>query len=515
MSGRLQVRYNLGSGEAVLQQNTIRVDDEQFHEVTLTRTEREAEIVIDGKYFNRVVSPGSEATLDIADNTMYLGAGVDSVNGTAVNGFTGCVSGFRLDRKEVPIGRDNTDFETLNIPDAVTRGCPFGSVFEVPQPDEHIYPAIAAILIALVLVSATFVAVCAISQWIRSRRTGQHRVNLRRDSTRSRRSWNFRSRNSESPVQEGFQWQSAESYKYNLSTPPGTYRSTPQHVPDPAVNFNMNNRNSVNSGSPVSGIPITEVAETGFNAPGHRASAHSQRRMKVSQPVEGFAFSQSNQAYRDDIDSGRAAGAERVQPRHLRSPSGQQSILSASTMATSSQHDDTEVTSYLGKRLDVANKEILNLNMDEMVNYKEEGPYQPLGSVGSLLDFVRELDPEYRKKTDEGYQFPVSPAVYPEVAPPNPKPRTRTGHKTRSQEDAPKTHNIKTSPLTGERFDAGNEETRELPETQPVKLREGRPRAQKHIRSSKRNSHSKRMENILERFHNITTGHQPDEGRLV
>ena len=514
MTGRLQLRYNLGSGEAILQQNTIRVDDEQFHEVTLTRTEREAEIVVDGRYFNRAVSPGPEATLNITDNTMYLGAAVDPVNGTAVNGFIGCVSGFRLDRKEVPIGRDSSDFETLNVPDAVIRGCPFGSVFEVPQPDQYIYPAIAAILVGLVLVSAIFVAVCAISRWIRSGRTGQLRVNLRRDSTRSRRSWNFRSRDSGSPIQEGFQWQSTASYKYDMSTPPGTYRSTPQHVPDPAVNFNMNNRNSINSSSPVPGVPMTDVAETGFNGPSHRASTHSQRRMKVLQPVEGFAFSQPNQGYRDDIDSGRVADGERVQPRHLRSLSSQQSILSASTIATSSQHDDTEVTSYLGKRLNVANNEILNQNVDEMVHYKEEGPYLPLGSVGSLLDFVRELDPEY-KKTDENYQFPVSPTVSPEVAPPNPKPRTRTGHKTRSHEDAPRTHNIKTSPLTGERFDVGNEETREPPVTQPVKVREGRSRAQKHIRSSKCNSHSKRMENILERFHNITTGHQPDEGRLI
>ena len=471
-------------------------------------------MVIDGRYVNRAVSPGSEATLDIAVDSMYLGAGVDPVNRTTVNGFVGCVAGFRIDRREVPIGGENIGFRTLEISEGIADGCPFGSVFEVPQPDEYVYTAIPVILVLLLLTSASFVAVCMISRWMRRRRTGRHRVNLRRDSTR--RSWNFRS---SSPVQDGFQWQAAATYKCDMTSPPGVYRSTPQHTSDPAFNFNMNNRNP--STTPVPDIPITNVAETGFNAPSHRASSRSSQRLRIPQPREGFSFSQQNQGYSEDIDLGRAANAETVQPKHLRSFSGQQSILSASTIATSSLHDDTEVTSFLGKRLNIANSEVQELNIDEMRHYKQEGPYQPLGSVGSLLDFVKELDPGYRKQTHENYQFPVeSPAVSPEVEPikPKPKPRTKIEHKIQKQphKDASGTHIIKTSPLTGERFDVEKEEhTTEQPLTQSVKLREGRSRARKHTRSSKRNSHSKRMENILERFHNITTGHQPAEGRLI
>ena len=510
MNGNLQLRFNLGSGEALLQQNTVRVDDRQIHNVTITRTERVLEVVIDGLYVNRTTSPGTEVALNIAVDAMYLGAGF---NGTVTNGFIGCVSGFSLDRKDVPFDTDSADFSVLTTSEGIVSGCPIGTLFETPQPDQNVFPIIAGIVVGLFIVSATFVIICMVGRWCKNRRTGEHTVNnLRRNSTR--RSWNFRERNA-SPLQEGFQWQPAPTYKHDMSVPPGVYRSTPEHIPDTAHNFNMNNRNT----SPAHDFPTTNVmAETGFNAPSQRASTRSQQRARIPQPQEGFAFSQPNSGYRDDIDLGQSAA--NVQPTHLRSLSGQQSILSASTLAPSSHHDDTEVTNYLGKRLDIANSEIVELNLDEIRHYKEEGPYLPLGSVESLMDFVNELDPDYGRERKEMYQFPAdTPVASPEGTLVN-SHIPAASHvpivyqlppQTVTKENVPNKIE-KTSPLTGQRFEADHEEkVREPPKA--AKMERGRQR--KTARSSSRESHTNRMENILERFHSIAAGHMPDEGRLV
>lgn len=536
VSGRLQLRYNLGSGEALLQQNTIRVDDQQFHNITLRRTQRSAEILIDGLYINRTTSPGTEVTLNIATSAMYLGAGY---NGSTVNGFVGCVTGLKLDEKDVPIIGSTHEFEILPTSQAIAGDCPIGTLFESPQPDHYVFPAIAAIILGLILISTCFVIVCIVGQWYRNRRRGEHTVNLRRNSTgsRSRRSWNYR--DNSSPAQDTLQWQEAASFtKRDMGTPLDYFRSSPTYVPETAFNSNMNNRNL--SLSPTQ----SNVVETGFSGLSHRASSRSHQKGTISQPQEGFVFSQSNQGYCEDIDSGQTSNGQTNQPIHVRTLSGQQSILSASTVATSSLHDNTEVTEYLRKRLEIANSEIVELNMDGLSHYKEEGPYQPLGSLGSLLDFVKELDSEPQWDHDpqqensenecekqfdivlnqqerENYQFPVTPAVsrestlttYPSTnsvvpivyqlhKPQQTRPQNQPGHSQK-----------KTSPLTGQKFDESEEKVKDEVSIKPGKQGRGKP--SKTTRSSNRDSRSMRMENILERFHNITAGHIPDEGRLI
>ena len=615
------------------------MDNQQFHNVTVTRAERELEIIIDDLYVNRTTSPGSELTLDIDAAAIYLGAGY---NGTATNGFIGCVTGFIIDRKDVPFSSDSIDFSILTNFEGISGGCPIGSISETPRADEQVFPAIVGIILGLLLISVLFVAICVIGQWYRNRRSGEQRLgDLRRNSTRSRRSWHFRETSNSSPMQDAFQWQahSAPAYKEDMSIPPGIYRSTPEHVPIPSVpdttfNHNMNNRNA----SPEHATHPTEFAETGFNAPSLRSSSKKIRSHRIPQPAEGFAFSQSNQSYRDDIDSGRPR--EAVQPKFARTMSGHQSILSASTIGTTSLQDDAEVVDYLRKRTNIANNEIVQLNFDELLHYKEEGPYQPLGSMESLLEFVNELDvPQFEQEKKRLYQFPADTPVASRqgtLAPPTShvpvaqrectqappishvpvakrehtqapptshvpvaqRERTQaspTNHVSvakRERTQAPPTNHIpvaqrertqasptnhipvakrestqvpptnhipvaqrertqasptnhipvakrestqvpptshvpivyqvhnpsptkteepKTSPLTGQRFNGEAE----------VKVRDPHPNMErgkgrsKAARKSGRQTHKKKMENILDRFHDITTGHIPDEGRLI
>jgi len=58
---------------------------------------------------------------------------------------------------------------------------------------------------------------------------------------------------------------------------------------------------------------------------------------------------------------------------------------------------NVEVGNYLKKRLQAANLEIQERDYDEMISYKYEGKFEPLGSIGSLYDILQEeesfLDP--------------------------------------------------------------------------------------------------------------------------
>lgn len=543
VNGRLQFRYNLGSGEAVLLQNTIQANDEHFHNVTVTRTEKTAEIIIDGRYVNRTTSSGSEVTLDIPANSMYLGASVDPQNGTAINGLSGCVTGFKLDRKEVPVGGRNLFFVTLDISESIQGGCPIGSLFETPQQEEYVYTAIVVILIVLFITSGCFVVICMIAQWSHNRR-GRHTLNFRRSSIR--RSW--QSRRGASPTQAGFQWQPA-TYKRDMSTPPGLYRSTPQHVPETSPNLNMNNMNAADPYTDYIGttnVAISTTTETSFNNGSNRVSARKPSPLQISPPQEGFTFSQANPGFEQESPkvSDREEQIERreseVRPRHIRSLSGHQSIRSTSTVATSILQDDTEVTKYLRKRLEVANSDIIELNLDEMKHYKEEGPYQPLGSVGSLFDFVLDLDLDKNQRANE-FQFPPESPLpkdreetpihsHPLANPHAPSHQQSTQRpsvaelqkKTLLNDDnqdssksRPRIH-----PLTGQRFEDGSEEKMKISNEKfssrdHLTEKQNRPKTRKN---RNRDSHSKRMENILERFHNITIGQRPMEeleGRLV
>ena len=135
VDGHLQFRYQLGDGEAVVQQNTEMLNDGRLHSASVRRTERSAELVVDDRYINRTMSPGEEATLDISPGAIYLGATVDS-QGSINEGFIGCIQGAKLDRKDLPIGGESADFVSTVSP-GVEFGCQ--ELTESPQPAGYVY----------------------------------------------------------------------------------------------------------------------------------------------------------------------------------------------------------------------------------------------------------------------------------------------------------------------------------------------------------------------------------------
>lgn len=78
----------------------MQINDDRSHTVTIERKERTATLVIDDTYVARATSPGGNNTLDIDNNRLYLGASVDK-DGKTSNGFTGCITGAKLNYRDL------------------------------------------------------------------------------------------------------------------------------------------------------------------------------------------------------------------------------------------------------------------------------------------------------------------------------------------------------------------------------------------------------------------------------
>ncbi|KAK7086587.1 hypothetical protein SK128_027747 [Halocaridina rubra] len=97
--GRLVLHYNLGSGYAKLLYNTTnRLDDGQWHNVKVSRYEREGRVSVDSEEEAVVVSPGDLVQLNV-DSSLYIG-GRETFRGGhtgfMVPGLTGCVADLTL-----------------------------------------------------------------------------------------------------------------------------------------------------------------------------------------------------------------------------------------------------------------------------------------------------------------------------------------------------------------------------------------------------------------------------------
>ncbi|CAL1534448.1 unnamed protein product [Lymnaea stagnalis] len=98
VSGMLQLRYNLGSGEALLIYNDTRLFDGEWHRIRIQRDKQDAYMEIDRKEVVEGSSAGEYVSLN-TDKTVYLGglpAVSEKTGGRFTSGFAGCVSGMRL-----------------------------------------------------------------------------------------------------------------------------------------------------------------------------------------------------------------------------------------------------------------------------------------------------------------------------------------------------------------------------------------------------------------------------------
>lgn len=102
-SGVLEVRVNLGSGEAsVFSSPSIRLDDQQWHEVKVNRTSGLLELTVDGVLQGSVSTPGSFHELNVEDGIFLGGLGTYSSHQHAhLHSFRGCMQNVRYNKHDI------------------------------------------------------------------------------------------------------------------------------------------------------------------------------------------------------------------------------------------------------------------------------------------------------------------------------------------------------------------------------------------------------------------------------
>ncbi|KAI5747362.1 hypothetical protein M8J77_013886 [Diaphorina citri] len=109
VSGHLVLHLNLGSGAIRVKASRSRLDDKQWHEMTLYRDGKEGTITVDG-VTTEFVCPGEDTYLDLQGG-LYLGGYAGSFLSSAPSvwsanlqhGFVGCVQGLHVDGHAIDI----------------------------------------------------------------------------------------------------------------------------------------------------------------------------------------------------------------------------------------------------------------------------------------------------------------------------------------------------------------------------------------------------------------------------
>lgn len=170
-----------------------------------------------------------------------------------------------------------------------------------------------------------------------------------------------------------------------------------------------------------------------------------------------------------------------------------------------SEQDDVEVAKYLRKRIREVNHEIEERDYDEMIPYKDEGQFEPLGSIGSLYDILAEADGEHS----------VLGSPRKQISPTRPSPFTRSPPKLRSP------HKVRPPPTEPLPPKLRSSHKLQLPPTEPPPPYQNlsvynQPmsglapvHSRDHSKSSTdephRGDYNRKLDRLFERFHTMTT----------
>ncbi|XP_055333667.1 fat-like cadherin-related tumor suppressor homolog [Paramacrobiotus metropolitanus] len=120
-SGVVQYRFDCGSGEGLAKLEGIYVSDNQWHELTVQRHGRHAEIRLDGKFVAQATAPGINDILNLEGNDVFFGAEVpgrfsaasaqrsslENIIRDVRRGFIGCMKRIQINGVELPkVGRN-------------------------------------------------------------------------------------------------------------------------------------------------------------------------------------------------------------------------------------------------------------------------------------------------------------------------------------------------------------------------------------------------------------------------
>ena len=111
--GHVQYRWDCGSGEGLVRVSTVKVDDDKWHFINLTRDGTISTLTVD-KEKSSGAAPGDTDILNMNSDFLFLGAKVTVDNGASSSysrigyGFVGCVDQMSIDGNDLPVSVTNS-----------------------------------------------------------------------------------------------------------------------------------------------------------------------------------------------------------------------------------------------------------------------------------------------------------------------------------------------------------------------------------------------------------------------
>ena len=136
-NGRLQYKFDCGSGPGIVSVQSIQVNDGLWHAVSLEVNGNYARLVLDQVHTASGTAPGTLKTLNL-DSHVYFGGHVrqqGSRHGRSPqvgNGFRGCMDSIYLNGQELPLNNRPRSYAHIEESVDVSPGC---SVHRLPTQD--------------------------------------------------------------------------------------------------------------------------------------------------------------------------------------------------------------------------------------------------------------------------------------------------------------------------------------------------------------------------------------------
>uniref|UniRef100_A0A8C1G6S9 FAT atypical cadherin 1a n=1 Tax=Cyprinus carpio TaxID=7962 RepID=A0A8C1G6S9_CYPCA len=125
VNGRLQYKFDCGSGPGVVSVHSTQVSDGQWHTVSLEVDGNYARLVLDQVHAASGKAPGTLRTLNL-DTSMYFGGHARPTSGSGrlvVNGLRGCLEGIVFNGRELPLSQVRGGHSVLEELVEAAPGC--------------------------------------------------------------------------------------------------------------------------------------------------------------------------------------------------------------------------------------------------------------------------------------------------------------------------------------------------------------------------------------------------------
>ena len=388
MDGHIMFAIKLGGNVLTSTITVVIVNDGEFHNITLTRKGRNVLLVLDDSYATRGVVSGGGDLMDISSSEIFFGS-----DATLQNGFLGCMYGMKLDNRDLPTSDRNDYFIATPSEGGTIQTCNnsndnFLKVFD------SIYIMGGVVLGILILLAVVCVFMNKTCHYCYTKRRNKLTLRSRRDPifspvnpiainrTSFRRSLSFGGDHSFLRTSNSFEHLAViETGEVQTGHPPS--------------NSNRIHQSSI---PPMEELVPTDHLETSRN---NNRVKHSPTPSPVKVPIPQYRDTATSSCI--PVEASRIVSPTNVTPVSIKffktkTDNNRLSVVSLDPMtgmpvcaeSESDKHSITNVRSYIMDRVKDVDHELLDDNYDELETFSEEGPYIPLGSIGSLYDIIQE-----------------------------------------------------------------------------------------------------------------------------